>query len=295
MTPQFLCVGEVLWDALPGGLFLGGAPFNVACQLHEIGERVTFASRLGDDELGREITRRLIRRGISTDLVQIDKKLPTGFVIVELGLDGVPTYEIVEPSSWDSITADEALVKCAEAAQAVVFGSLAQRSETSRHTIELLTASNPNCVFDVNLRPPFDIREVVEFSLKSAKIVKLNDEELSRLIDWFDLPEPLQDGAESLAERFECETVCVTQGENGAALLHGDMWVEHPGFVVDVADTVGSGDAFLAALLSGLLADHDPEQVLISANAMGAFVATQHGATPAHDPEAIDQLRGSRQ
>jgi len=287
MTESILCIGEVLWDALPAGLFLGGAPLNVACHLHELGQNARFASRVGDDELGREILRRLQRRGMATDLLQRDDTLPTGFVIVSLDAAGSPAFEIVAPSAWDAIAQQDALMAQATAARAIVFGSLAQRGATSRATIERLTATDALCVFDVNLRPPFDTREVVEASLGNADVVKLNDDELGRLAEWFDLPAGLESGARGLAEKYPCATVCVTRGAAGAGLLHDGTWHEHAGFTIEVADAVGAGDAFLARLLAGLLAREPADTLLAAANALGAYVATCDGATPAHDTAAI--------
>jgi len=293
MPAEILCVGEVLWDALPAGLFLGGAPLNVACHLAAMGQSVAFASRVGEDELGREIGRRLVRRGMSTDLIQVDAKLETGFVIVELDEEGTPRFAIVEPSAWDAIAPEKELLDDAGAAGAIVFGSLAQRDERSRQTIQRLWETEATRVFDVNLRPPFDHRGVVEDSLKAAHLVKLNDDELARLCGWFGLPQSLQGGALALAQEFDCQTVCVTRGSDGAALWHGAAWIDHPGFRVDVIDTVGSGDAFLAALLTGLLREDDPADTLATANALGAYVATRPGATPTHDQEAIARIRES--
>lgn len=293
MNDEILCYGEVLWDALPAGLFLGGAPFNVAVHLHQLGLPVSFASRIGDDELGREIVRRLERRGVTTDLVQEDPGLATGFVIVSLDEAGSPTFDIVQPSAWDAIAAETALLERAKNARAIVYGSLAQRQETSRDTLKELLEFDLLRVFDVNLRPPFDTRSIVEESLHGAHIVKLNDDEIRQLAAWFALPDGLQESSRALARETGCETVCVTRGPHGAALLHRDEWYEHPGYSVEAADCVGSGDAFLAGLLSGLLEDQDAGETLAYANALGAYVATQNGATPGHDSDAICSLRQS--
>jgi len=289
---EILCIGEVLWDALPGGLFLGGAPFNVACHLNELGQLAAFASRVGDDLLGQEIIRRLKHRRISTDLLQTDSELPTGFVIVSLDTAGSPDFTIVEPSAWDRIECDSELLEHAERARAIVFGSLAQRNATTRATIERMMETDTTLVFDVNLRPPFDSREVVEKTLGGSHIVKLNDDELRRLAEWFRWPAEmcLREMAARLSSEFSCPTVCVTRGANGAALWHEEAWHEHPGFAVEVTDTVGSGDSFLAALLTGLFAEVKPGQLLAYANAVGAYVATQSGATPVHDPDAIRRI-----
>ena len=298
MNGKVLCIGEVLWDALPAGLFLGGAPFNVACHLHELGLSAVFASRVGNDALGREILRRLRHRGISTDHIQTDDNLPTGFVVVGLDDTGVPDFTIVEPSAWDAIELTDELREEASEADAVVFGSLAQRNSVTRETIRtVLSGTSAIKVFDVNLRPPFDTKDIVKASLETADIVKLNDDELQILDTWFDLcgkqDHDPETAADRLAEVFQCTAVCVTRGADGAALWRDGSWYEHPGFSISVADTVGSGDAFLASFLQGYLSERSPEETLARANATGAYVATRNGATPEHDSVIIKRFISS--
>lgn len=277
---EILCVGEVLWDSLPAGLFLGGAPFNVACHLRAAGMPAAMVSRIGDDRLGEEIVARARRFGVAVDLIQVDAQLPTGFVCVSLDDGGVPAYDIVAPAAWDAIATSDALLKRAAAARAIVFGSLAQRHAQSRATIEKLWESDALMVFDVNLRPPFDDREVVRRSLSRADMVKLSDQELTQVAEWFGLPAGVHDGAAGIAQQFDCSTVCVTQGEQGASLLHEGAWSEQDGFEVEVRDTVGAGDAFLAVLLVGLLNGANAAAALEHANMIGAYVVTQYGAVP---------------
>lgn len=288
--PRVLCVGEILWDSLPAGLFLGGAPFNVASHLHALGEEVHFLSRVGDDRLGAEALRRVAGQGLATDLVQTDPALPTGFVSVTLSPDGSPRYDIVRPAAWDAIEATPAALERARAADAIVFGTLAQRDQRSREAIRHLLAGPALPVLDVNLRPPYDRWALVEHSLAMARLVKLNREELERLAGWFGLPGGEREAMRALAERFDCPTVCVTRGEQGALLLHRGRWAEHGGFRVRVRDTVGAGDAFLAALLHGLLSGAEELAALQHANLMGAYVATREGATPELPPGGVEEV-----
>ena len=287
---EVLCVGEVLWDSLPAGLFLGGAPFNVAGHLHALGVPVGMVSRVGHDRLGGEALQRLRRSGIGTDLLQRDSKRPTGFVSITLDDAGIPAYDIVSPAAWDYIELDDGLLERAERSAAIVFGSLAQRSPVSGATIERLCETDVPKVFDVNLRPPYDGVAVVRRSLGYADVVKLNEHELAQMAAWFGLPEGLRAGAAALAERFGCRTICITRGEAGSALLHDGRWTEHAGYRVEVKDTVGSGDAFLAAFLAGWLAGRDDDALLQHANLLGAYVATQHGAIPAYQQETLALL-----
>jgi fructokinase len=284
-APQVYCLGEVLWDSLPAGLFLGGAPLNVACHLQALGVRAGMISRVGDDRLGSEAIRRIASHGVSTDLIQLDPSLPTGFVAVTLDARGTPTYDIVAPAAWDAVELAEGVLETMAGAQAMVYGSLAQRAPATRATIERLLEAEVLRVFDVNLRAPYHDPEVVRRSLERARLVKLNEQELGLMAEWFDLPEALEERVAALAERFDCEAVCVTRGPHGAALLRDGRWTEHAGYEVEVADTVGAGDAFLASLLAGLLAGRDDETLLREANRMGAYVASQAGAVPAYHPE----------
>lgn len=295
---EVLCVGEVLWDALPAGLFLGGAPFNVACHLRAAGVPVSLVSRVGDDRLGAEARARVARYGVRTDLVQVDPRLPTGFVRVSISQSGSPTFEILAPAAWDAIEVNDALLARARASRAIVFGSLAQREPVTRRTIEALWDAGagdggPMLVFDANLRPPFDDRDVVRRSLERANVVKVSARELEQLAGWFGLPvrtpnhgtnAELEPTVDALARRFDCQVVCVTNGKEGSGLWREGRWTEHPGFEVDVRDTVGTGDAYLAVLLAGLLGGADDESLLHHASLMGAYVATQSGAVPADQP-----------
>jgi len=290
MSDEILCVGEILWDALPDGLFLGGAPFNVASHLQALGQEVAFVSRVGDDRLGQEALRRIRARGLGTDLMQIDDTLPSGFVQVDLGSTGEPDYEILDPAAWDAITYTDTLDQHAEHADALVFGSLAQRALTSRQTIQRLCEADLLRVFDVNLRPPFIDRDVVEHSLNSADVVKLNDDELQRMREWFDLAKGPEAAMSELAATFGCHTVCVTWGGEGAGLwAEGHSW-HHPGYTVETEDTVGAGDAFLSAFLTGLLAGRSGDLLLDLANRLGAYVATRAGAFPSYEFDDFDAL-----
>jgi fructokinase len=286
-SSEILCVGEVLWDALPEGLFLGGAPFNVACHLRAAGVPATMVSRVGDDRLGEEVVRRAERYGVGVDLIQVDAELPTGFVRVAVDEAGNPAYEILAPAAWDAIATTEALLHRAANARAIVFGSLAQRNATSRATIERLWDFPGTMVLDVNLRPPYDDREVVRRSLQRADVVKLSLPELERVAEWFRFRGEEREMVAALAEQFDCAVVCLTRGSSGAALWHDGAWTEHPGFQVEVRDTVGAGDAFLAVLLAGLLAGGSDSSLLQHANLIGAYVATQHGAVPAGQEVAV--------
>jgi fructokinase len=284
---EILCVGEVLWDALPAGLFLGGVPFNVACHLRAAGLPATLVSRVGSDLLGEEVRRRVARYGVGTELLQVDPALPTGFVRVELDEAGLATYEIVDPAAWDAVEVTDALLERASAARMIVFGSLAQRHAVTRASVERLWDVGVPLAFDVSLRPPYGDREVVRRSLQRAAVVKLTEAELAQLAAWFRLEGAgVRERVEALAAAFGCGTICVTRGRHGAGVLRAGRWTEHPGYEVEVRDSVGAGDAFFAILLAGILKGVDDRALLRDASLMGAYVATQSGAVPPDQPEA---------
>lgn len=286
-TTNILCIGEVLWDALPSGLYLGGAPLNVCYHLNQFGIDSAIASRVGDDRLGREALRRIQQLGIPADLVQVDSREETGFVLVELTAEGDPQYEILEPVSWDYIEYTDLLKDKARASWGVVFGSLAQRGTVSRNTVQQLWNLDLQLVFDMNLRPPFINRNIIHDSLLAAGIVKMNEAELGKLAGWYSLSSNIKNAVEALAGKFDCSAICITRGEKGALLFYHGNWIEHNGFPVDVRDAVGAGDAFLAALLYGMLKEKEGKELLAFANATGSLIAQKDGATPEYSLEDV--------
>jgi fructokinase len=231
-------------------------------------------------------------RGLKTELVQVDASLPTGFVRVALEDTEEPDYEILEPAAWDAIALVDPLARHTRRADALVYGSLAQRARVSRQAIRRLWEADVLNVFDVNLRPPFVDPAVIEPSLEAADVVKCNDDELRHMMDWFDLPEDMETAPAAMANTFDCSCVCVTAGSQGAWLwMNGDSSY-HSGYPVDVTDTVGAGDAFLAALLTGLLDGRGGFDLLNHANRLGAFVASRSGALPTYSVDALDGISG---
>lgn len=294
MTDAVLCLGEILWDATPDGLFLGGAPYNVACHLGRFGCPAALGSRVGDDRLGREARREAQAAGVETHLVQTDPDLPTGLVRVVLDAGGTPSYTIEVPAAYDALALEAPLREAAAEARALVFGTLAQRDPVARATVRALVrdrAPGALAVLDVNLRPPFDSPAVVLASLEAADAVKLNADELALVARWAGLTNEasgaLPDAAARLADRFGLRIVCVTRGADGAGLWHDGCWTEQDAYRVHVRDTVGAGDAFLAGHLAGVLAGQTDAEALDQACRVGAHVASQPGATPAYDAAAV--------
>lgn len=272
---------------------MGGAPANFAFHAAQLGADARIVSAVGDDPLGREILDRLVALDVPTDLIAVVPEQPTGTVTVELDDLGLPSYTIHEDVAWDAIPMTEAIRAAASRADAVCFGSLAQRSETSRATIrEILAATRPAClrVFDINLRQHYYDRETLVEGLESADVLKLNDEELPVLIGLLESGKPmpadvrfdLESVLLGLVGYFSLKLVALTRGERGAVLVSPDSWSEHPGKKVDVVDTVGAGDAMTAAITMGLLGDESPASIVTWASDLAAYVCTQSGATPKH-------------
>jgi len=278
-------LGELLWDMLPSGKQLGGAPANFAYITNLLGDTGIPASRIGSDALGEQALQRLNELGLGCTSVQTDPIRPTGIVKVEIDKDGQPRFDILEPVAWDFLEWTPAWQRLAEETDAVCFGSLAQRSSQSRTTIRsFLSATRPETVrvFDVNLRQNFYSREVLAESMKLANIVKLNHEELLKVLCLLELEncgEP--DSARCLLTAHDLNLVCITRGTRGSVLISPAERSEHHGFKVKVADTVGAGDAFTAALVHEYLRGRQLAQINETANRTGAWVASQSGATPA--------------
>ena len=284
MKFKLVGIGEVLWDLLPGGRQMGGAPANFAYHASALGAEARVVSRVGRDEAGRELVRRLEHLGVPTCCVEEDPTAPTGTVTVEVAADGQPQFTIHENVAWDNISGEGAGRLAVAAANAVCFGTLAQRSKTSRHTIRALLKTMPAeslRILDVNLRQHFYSPELIAESLALANVLKVNETELPRLAEMFKLTgdDPAQ--VAGLARRFKLQVVAYTRGGRGSLLFSEGRWSEHPGASTKVADTVGAGDSFTAALALGLLAAWPLDEVNQHASDVAAYVCSQPGATPA--------------
>jgi len=287
-------LGELIWDLFPEGRRLGGAPSNFAYVSRLLGAEAAVASRVGRDPLGAEALERLARAGLSTRYVQRDPAHPTGTVRVVVGEGGEPRYQVNEHSAWDYLEWTHEWAELAARAGVVCFGTLGQRHPAARKTItRFLEATGPAALrlFDVNLRHSFFTPEMLARSLSLADAVKLNEEELSAAARMLSLRAPDALGAaRALVEHFGLELVAVTRGARGSLLVSREGADEHPGFPARVVDTIGCGDAFGAALVHARR--HGAPLGLCNevANRVGAWVATQAGATPEADPALVARL-----
>ena len=290
-------LGELLWDTFPAGRQLGGAQANFAYMTNLLGDDGIVASRVGNDELGEAAKHRLEHLGLGTSCIQLDPTYRTGVVQVQVDSKGQPTFQIAEPVAWDAFEWTPAWQALAQKADAVCFGSLAQRSPQSRQTIfSFLKTIRPQTtrVFDVNLRQSFYSAQTLADSAKHADIIKLNHDELPTVVQLLGFPfHDEESAAQWLRHTFHIKLVCITRGAAGSFLVSEYAKHEHPGIRVHVADTVGSGDAFTAALVYHYLR-RDPLAVMNeAANRMGSWVASQTGATPARDEARLESIRAA--
>ncbi|MEM9445308.1 MAG: carbohydrate kinase [Verrucomicrobiota bacterium] len=277
------CFGEVLWDCLPAGLFMGGAPCNVAYHIQQGGLEVYPVTAVGSDFLGEEILRRLKKAGLSDTFVTVIDHKSTGVVLVSIDEAGNATYEIKENVAWDHIGLTSHLEEIAHRASAIIFGSLALRALPNRAVLSALLNGAEHALkcFDVNLRPPFDDLELVRTLSEEADLIKMNADELKVLVDSEN--SSLEDMARVFQESVGDKKICITDGGNGAGLLIDDKWYSEKANKVEVKDTVGAGDSFLGALITSLVqGTEDPQSALSRACRMGEFVATSNGAMPSY-------------
>lgn len=281
-------IGEILWDILPQGPRLGGAPANFAYYTQALGERGIIVSKVGRDSEGEKILAKMRFHGLESKYIAIDDKHPTGMVTVKLDNRGIPQFKIHEDCAWDYLEITPQLRKLAQQVDAVCYGSLAQRSFDSRQSIrEFIAQTRSDClrIFDVNLRAPFYASEDIDFLLRKSQILKLNEDELWILAELFQI----ENKQEKLIINFffatyPIELIVLTRGERGSTLYTREKISNSSAFPVKVKDTVGAGDAFTAAVAVGLLYHKGLDKINETANQIAAFVCTQPGAwTPLSD------------
>ena len=287
---QIVCFGEVLWDVLPAGAVPGGAPVNVAYHLQKLSKTAAVISRIGHDKNGDDLKKVFSELGVNTHYFQGDEKYSTGLVYANTTDSSEVVYDIVMPSAWDFIALNDDIISLAKAADYFVFGSLASRQPTSQATLFALLEVANKKVLDINLRSPHYQRPLLESLLHKADILKLNAAELDIISGWQNNFSDVYQKIDSIKKKFLIDEMIVTLGEDGAILSDTTGTYIHPGYTVTVADTIGSGDAFLAALLSGFINGKKPEEVLAYASGLGAFIATQHGACPEYELSQVTAL-----
>jgi fructokinase len=289
-------IGEILWDLLPEGRQLGGAPANFAYHAQALGADSLVITRIGADALGEETLRRLTTAGIDVQLVQRDPIAPTGTASVQLAPDGQPHFIIHEHVAWDRLEVTPAARQTLSQVHAVCFGTLAQRTAAASTAVQTLVEATPPGtvrVFDLNLRQHYHSPQVIERSLELATVLKLNETELPVLAQQFQFSGPPKDQLTQLLQRFQLDLVALTLGSKGSMLASPRGFSHHPGLPVKVVDTVGAGDAFTAALTLGRLAGWSVDEIQPFANELARHVCAHAGATPPLPPAFAHRFRAS--
>lgn len=286
-----VCFGEILWDNLPTGRKPGGAPMNVAYHLKKLGINSILISRVGDDNNGEELIRFIKAKGLSIDFCQMDPDYVTSTVEVVIGDDQEVRYDIVAPVAWDYIALEKGLPELVSESDAFVFGSLATRNRTSYETLLSLLEKASCKVFDVNLRAPhFDVKKIGEL-LSKTDILKLNIHELYLISGWFSTTCSTESDRISVLQNFfGIPEIVLTKGGSGASYYTQNAQCNYPAFKVEVNDTVGSGDSFLAAFLSKRIKGEGIEGTLNYASALGAFITTHSGACPEYKQYDLERF-----
>ena len=286
---NIVCFGEVLWDVFPTHKKIGGAPLNVALRLKSLDNNVSIISRIGDGKKGRKIKKHLVKQGVNVDNLQTDPKLKTGKVKVMLNAKGSASYDIMFPRAWDKVELTETNKSITKRTDAFIYGSLVARDDTSRDTLYALLKLAKYKIFDINLRAPYYTKAILNHLMNEADFIKFNDEEI------FEIGEALNSQTHSLeqnitflADQTNTKTICVTKGRHGAILYYNGTFYYNSGYQIEVVDTVGAGDSFLATLISKLLKGDNPQEAIDYACAIGALVAGSEGANPKFSTEDIN-------
>ncbi len=283
--------GEILFDVFLEHKKIGGAPLNVASRLNSLGGEVAIISSIGNDENGKILVDYLKESGINTDAIQVNEMYPTGIVNVILNEKGNASYDINYPSSWDKIETTNQNIEMVKNADFLVYGSLSSRDFVSKNTLQTLLDVAKYKIFDVNLRSPHYAKKTIIDLMQTADFIKFNDDELNEICDDLNSNiKSLEQNIKFIAKETNTPTVCVTLGSHGAILFTNNTFYYNCGFKVNVVDTVGSGDSFLAALIIKLLNGEDPQYALNHACAIGAIVAQSEGANPVISPSEIDEF-----
>tara|TARA_B110001450_G_scaffold243050_1_gene253980 strand:- start:201 stop:1091 length:891 start_codon:yes stop_codon:yes gene_type:complete len=278
---KIVCFGEVLWDVFPTHKKIGGAPLNVALRLQSFQNEVALISCLGDDKLGNELLLELQKHRISSLYIQKIKAYKTSTVAISLDKNGSASYFINHPCAWDNIQINDKLNTLVKSSEAFIFGSLIARSNTSRNTLLKLLTFSKLSVFDVNLRPPhYDINSI-QVLMNAANFIKFNDDELKEISMSLGYQSAsIEQTILFIAKKTNTTSIAVTLGSKGAILFYEERFFYCKGYQVEVADTVGSGDSFLATLIDVLLKGKDAQLAIDKACAVGALVAKNKGANP---------------
>ena len=293
--PKITAFGEILWDNLPTGKVLGGAPVNLLTHLAALGADCSVISRCGNDADGAALREAIRRKHVAIDFIQTDPQLATSQVLVQLNDEGCAHYDIVYPCAWNKIQAGEAAKTRVAQSDVFIFGSLSVRDAVSRQALAELLPHASFKIFDVNLRPPHYQLAHLSDMMRQADFIKLNDDELHEIATALGSPyRSIEQNIRFIAEHTHTRQICVTLGKHGALYFCDGELFAHHGYRVTVADTVGAGDSFLAGFIHQYLQRKPPQEILAFACALGSLVASRHGATPEVSLAEIEAMMNPR-
>jgi fructokinase len=287
---KVICFGEVHWGIFPTGAMAGGTPMQIAYHFQKLRMEPAVISRIGIDKKGEELLQLFSDYNVCTDFFQVDYEHETGRIYVKLNEYREVVYYISRPAAWDYISLDHHLSELVAHAEYFVYGSLVARNNVSRTTLLKLLECAKYKVLDLNLRAPYYDRRLIEELLSRTDLLKLNLKELELITGWFTRYSSLEDRARSILEKFAIRGLIITMGVKGALLYLDGQEFKQDGIKVDIIDTMGSGEAFLAGFLAQLQNHASPADALQFANAMGALIAHRTGPCPAYNLNEIDKL-----
>lgn len=293
-TSYVVCFGEILWDIFPEGSRAGGAPFNAAYNIHKMSINVKMLSRIGNDELGKKLTDQIKSWGITTDFIQVDEKHPTSTVIAKIDEHNEATYEIINNVAWDYIELLQEHKDLVSNADVFVFGSLSARNPKTKETLLQLLDYAKLKIFDVNFRPPFIDIELVKTLLEKADIVKMNKAEMRQIMMFLGEEYKSEDESAAFIQNyFKINEIILTKGSKGARYFVGNQNYGFNAIPITIADTVGSGDAFLSGFISKRIKNESPEEIMKQAISLGAFITSKSGACPDYEYSEFVAFRNS--
>lgn len=289
---KFVSFGEVLFDVFQNHKKIGGAPLNLALRVSSFGFPVAMISAVGNDEDGKTILDYMVNKRLNAEGMVTTESFKTGLVDVQIDERGSASYSIAYPAAWDHIENTDSINKIIKEADVFLYGSLACRSKVSKNTLlQLLENKHLYKVFDVNLRKPHYTMDSLQELMDHADFIKFNDEEL------IEISQNLGAKSDSIEEQMlfiskvtNTKSICVTKGKHGAVLLWKDEFYYNPGYSIKVVDTVGAGDSFLAALITKLLSNNNPQKAIDFGSAIGAMVASCEGANPVFSQKDIERF-----
>lgn len=295
-STELICFGELLWDVFPSGKVIGGAPYNIANRANALGLHSSVITSIGKDAHGEELLTSIRATGIDTTFVQVHETLPTGVVKVSVGEEGEPTYDIVRPVAWDDVRVDQVVVNAVNASRAFIYSSLGLRDHRSCDALFSLLPYAPLKICDINLREGHYKKQTILKMMRHADILRTNENELSKVCEWLGLQQlNRREQMKQLAEHYNYKLVLSSLGGEGAVCLQGDDFYVQPVYKVDVVDTVGAGDAFLATFVYSYLQGRDIPACLRMGCILGALTASKKGGTPSITSEEIYDMLSKQQ